>query len=294
VTAPPVVRVGRVGHGARPDGLDEGPGGKIVLVEEGLTMGELYDAVFEVCWEMGMARDGNLEWSGWQHRNHAWLAWKMDRQRACACIRNGGEPLKVPVEGVVEEPTAWLQPADLVIGEWCFNARVFDFEDFNETQCKSHDEGNCLLGQWISAKAYKHEEHSSRGRLWLPNLPVGDMDSDSDGWETMDEEDEEDEDEDGDEEDGTEDEDEDEYEEDDEEEGEEEEDEEEDEEEEENEDEEEEGEDDEDSEDGGRGLSPSDLEEFRTAFERRLNELHDQNRERLIRRQIKKHLARSA
>ena len=171
LSQPPVVRVARlgglsreeVGRRAGGDARNDGSwslglwDGKMVEIEGGLRMGELYDEVYRINW---VACEGVY----WQH---AWVGWK-------GADANVGD-VKVGGSGMDEEGTeGWLRSADLVLA---------DKVAAGVTSCGTHPIRNggrlCFLHhqkEWGNRKVrydswkwvYTCEEMEPEGRLGRP------------------------------------------------------------------------------------------------------------------------------
>ncbi|KAL2127958.1 hypothetical protein VTI74DRAFT_9923 [Chaetomium olivicolor] len=131
--------------------------GWILMMEEGLRMEELFDAVTAIN-RVYMTSDGNE----YEKDYGAWVAWKGTKEMAaCRHVQEG-----VPVD-VGASPVRWLAAADLVIGE--------HNETSGSSGCKSHYCGGvqgrtCFLNQGSRLEEnskYLCEEYEPKGRLWL-------------------------------------------------------------------------------------------------------------------------------
>lgn len=166
---PPVTVVGRVGSDVdlRPGGEPWRRKGFLVVIPEGLRMGEFYDAVFDVNWRGAPAVKAGGWWT-WKAARGAWVAWRGTRAMG-GCRHREGEA----VVGGTGDGVGWLAGADLVLGEYDWQ------EGDGWVDCADHVMGRlgrlCFQTQecWSrkDKRVYQCEEYRARERLWLPPAP---------------------------------------------------------------------------------------------------------------------------
>ena len=109
----------------------------MVVVEAGLRMGKLFDAIFDINW--GDREDEDPGWSTVWREPHwgAWIAWRVTEEKGCRHVRVG-----MPAD-FSQSPMDWVAGADLIIGEHNYNASGLDDRFYMYTAerdggCTSH------------------------------------------------------------------------------------------------------------------------------------------------------------